>query len=152
MIIKKWSGSTWVTQYPDVDVNAIVATGTPGSTNYLRGDGAWVNPHNAGVTSITGNTTLTTSHANSILVCGGLTSGTTSAYTLTLNYNVFDVGAQITIVSNTTGLITIATGTYVYINWDAGDQTLTTGKWNAVTLMKIYDTATTENWVLVGAF
>ena len=44
MKIKKWSGTAWVQEYPEVDVNNIVATGTPSSSNFLRGDGAWAVP------------------------------------------------------------------------------------------------------------
>jgi len=44
MKIKKWSGSAWVQDYPEVDVDAIVATGTPSSSTFLRGDGAWATP------------------------------------------------------------------------------------------------------------
>ena len=42
MKIKKWSGSAWVQEYPEVDVNNIVATGTPSSSTFLRGDGQWI--------------------------------------------------------------------------------------------------------------
>ena len=48
MIIKKWnptggpnSTGAWEAAYPLVDVDSIVATGEPGSTTFLRGDGAW---------------------------------------------------------------------------------------------------------------
>jgi len=39
--IKKWSGSAWVDAHPETTVGQIVATGTPSSTTFLRGDGAW---------------------------------------------------------------------------------------------------------------
>ena len=44
MKIKKWSGSAWVQDYPEVNVGAIVATGTPSNTTFLRGDGQWAAP------------------------------------------------------------------------------------------------------------
>ena len=51
MKLKKWNGSSWVQEYPEVDVNSIVATGTPSSTTYLRGDGSWA--------TVTSGTTFT---------------------------------------------------------------------------------------------
>jgi hypothetical protein len=44
MKIRRYDGTNWVQEYPEVDVNAIVATGTPSSTTFLRGDGAWAVP------------------------------------------------------------------------------------------------------------
>jgi hypothetical protein len=44
MKIKKWNGSSWVQDYPEVNIASIVATGTPGTSTYLRGDGQWINP------------------------------------------------------------------------------------------------------------
>jgi len=41
--LKKWNGSAWVQQYPEVRHTDIVASGTPSSSNFLRGDGAWAN-------------------------------------------------------------------------------------------------------------
>jgi hypothetical protein len=49
MKIKKWNGSAWVQEYPEVEVDSIVATGTPGSTTYLRGDGAWATIEAGGI-------------------------------------------------------------------------------------------------------
>jgi len=45
MKIKKYvAGTGWVQQYPEVDVGSIVATGTPSSSTFLRGDGTWAAP------------------------------------------------------------------------------------------------------------
>jgi hypothetical protein len=44
MTIKKWSGSAWVDQYVTTNVSNIVASGTPSSTTFLRGDGQWATP------------------------------------------------------------------------------------------------------------
>jgi hypothetical protein len=49
MKIKKWNGSAWVQEYPEVEVGSIVATGTPGSTTYLRGDGTWATIEAGGI-------------------------------------------------------------------------------------------------------
>jgi len=59
MTIKKWNGSAWVAEYPLVDIDSIVATGTPSSSTFLRGDGAWGTPsgtsaHSHGNLSSTG--------------------------------------------------------------------------------------------------
>ena len=51
MTIKKWNGSAWVAEYPLVDVDSIVATGTPSSSTFLRGDGAWGTPSGTGAHS-----------------------------------------------------------------------------------------------------
>jgi hypothetical protein len=51
MTIKKWNGSAWVAEYPLVDVDSIVATGTPSSSTFLRGDGAWGTPNGTGAHS-----------------------------------------------------------------------------------------------------
>lgn len=75
MKVKKWSGSAWVQEYPEVDVDAIVATGTPSSSTFLRGDGAWATPAGdiSGVTAGTG-------------LSGGGTSGT-----VTLNLDLSEL-------------------------------------------------------------
>ncbi|MFZ9703658.1 MAG: hypothetical protein ACO3BB_00105, partial [Bacilli bacterium] len=58
MKIKKWdptannNAGAWVQDYPEVTVSSIVATGTPGSSTFLRGDGTWATP--ADSTTLTG--------------------------------------------------------------------------------------------------
>lgn len=64
MVIKKWNGSSWVATYPDVQVSNIEASGTPSSSTFLRGDGAW-----AAVSGASGTVT-------SVATGGGLTGGT----------------------------------------------------------------------------
>jgi hypothetical protein len=41
--LKKFNGTTWEDAYPETTVDQIVATGTPSSSTFLRGDGAWSN-------------------------------------------------------------------------------------------------------------
>ncbi len=43
-VLKKWNGSSWEEIYPETTVTQIVATGTPSSTTFLRGDGVWATP------------------------------------------------------------------------------------------------------------
>jgi hypothetical protein len=44
--IKKWNGSVWEETYPKTTAGNIVATGTPSSTTFLRGDGVWATTGN----------------------------------------------------------------------------------------------------------
>ena len=41
MVIKRWITDAWVKQDLDISIAEIVASGTPDSTTYLRGDGVW---------------------------------------------------------------------------------------------------------------
>lgn len=59
MKIKKWNGSSWVQEYPEVNVSSIVATGTPSSSTFLRGDGNWSSTFEGGL--VVGNNSGTTS-------------------------------------------------------------------------------------------
>jgi hypothetical protein len=67
MKVKKWNGSAWVQDYPEVNVSSIVATGTPSGSTFLRGDGAWA--------------AVTATDSTKLPLAGGtmnLSSGTTS--------------------------------------------------------------------------
>lgn len=43
-ILKRWNGSTWEELDPQTTHTQIVASGTPSSTTFLRGDGVWATP------------------------------------------------------------------------------------------------------------
>lgn len=44
VIVKRYNGTSWDEYYPKTTHTQIIATGTPSSTTYLRGDGAWATP------------------------------------------------------------------------------------------------------------
>jgi hypothetical protein len=44
VIIKRWNGTSYDELYPKTTVGMIVASGTPSSTNWLRGDSTWNAP------------------------------------------------------------------------------------------------------------
>jgi len=56
--LKKWNGSAWVQQYPEVRHTDIVSSGTPSSSTFLRGDGQWASVEDSGnqFVNITGDT------------------------------------------------------------------------------------------------
>lgn len=50
--LKKWNGNAWAEESPKVTISTIVASGTPSSSTFLRGDGAWATPAKATLTSL----------------------------------------------------------------------------------------------------
>ena len=77
--IKKWSGSAWVDAHPETTVGQIVATGTPSSTTFLRGDGAWAVPADVD---------------NYLPLTGGTLTGTLTSKAINMqNFNLTGVNA-----------------------------------------------------------
>ena len=59
VIVKRWNGTAFEEVYPRTAVGQIVASGTPNSTTFLRGDGQWVAPSGSGtVTSVSSGTQI----------------------------------------------------------------------------------------------
>lgn len=87
MIIKQWNGSTFTAVYPEVTVSKIVASGTPSSAVFLRGDSTWNTPVNNYVSSLSGsgNSTLTVGRA-------GLTNLTVD---LSHNHHTYDRASSV---------------------------------------------------------
>ena len=88
MKIKKWNGSSWVQEYPEVNVSSIVATGTPSSSTFLRGDGTWSEPASGGWTSLYsgGPTIVTASTATWTAFALGYTPSSSDIFALKVSY------------------------------------------------------------------
>jgi hypothetical protein len=87
MKIKKWNGSAWVQEYPEVEVDSIVATGEPGSTTFLRGDGSWATISDSDTTytagtglSLTGTVFANTAPDQTVALTGSGATTVTGTY------------------------------------------------------------------------
>lgn len=127
---------------PPGDVDA---TGTPDSTTFLRGDGAWVSPASIPINSQASDYTLALSDA------GGFVRVTAAATITvppegTVDWSTVGDGHPIVNVrSATTGTVVLAAGSGVTINTP---ETLTLdGQWAEVSLHYVGS----DEWDLVGA-
>jgi len=99
MIIKRWSGTAFVNEYPEVTIGKIVASGTPDSSSFLRGDSVWGVPTNNYLTGVSGT-------------CGGtITFARNGLTNTTWNSNHEHDGVMYYIVGNTSGTSGVWTGT-----------------------------------------
>ena len=79
MRIKRWNGSAWVDDLPTVGVSNIETSGTPSSSTFLRGDGAWATP--------------TATDSTKLPLAGGTLTGTLTTRAINMqNYNLSGVG------------------------------------------------------------
>lgn len=99
LTLKKWNGSTWEDTYPQTTHTQIVATGTPSSTTYLRGDGVWATAY-----------THPTYAGDDFSIDTGPLTGATVISDLDIN-----------ITTNTTGHVTDANATVSTRNLTAAD-------------------------------
>jgi hypothetical protein len=123
------------------DVN--ISTGSKYKINGTDLSAADVNatPKFAGITAVSSNTTLSTSHVNNLLYVTG-------TYTISVPTG-FTNGSQITIINEGTGTVTISPNTNVNINNDTTDIEITEQR-KATTLVKYKDVSSTEYWFAIG--
>ena len=118
MKLKKWNGSAWVQDYPEVNVSSIVATGTPSSTTFLRGDGTWAVPN--GVDNYVNTTGDTMSGQLTSTVATGTAPFVIASTTRVSNLNVATAGTADTLTTGRTiNVSTGATGTATSFNGSA---------------------------------
>jgi hypothetical protein len=109
MTIKKWSGTAWVDQYVTTNVSSIVASGTPSSSTFLRGDGQWITPTNNFVSSATfASNTLTLNRQ-------GLTALTVDLSSLATDANNFLTGVS----GSGNGTVTFTRSGLTNLTWNA---------------------------------
>jgi hypothetical protein len=126
MIIKRWTGSDFTIDYPETTVGKIVASGTPSSTTYLRGDGTWNTPVNNYLTGVSGtaggtitftrsglgNLTWDSSHTHSYVAEGGTAFSGTYPATFRIGANNIYSNANITF-NGTSNVLAVAGGVTV---------------------------------------
>ena len=76
---KRWNGTAWVDDLPTVGVSNIETSGTPSSSTFLRGDGAWATP--------------TATDSTKLPLTGGTLTGTLTSRAINMqNYTLSNVG------------------------------------------------------------
>jgi len=136
-------GATAPTEKLEVSGNINISTGSKYKINGtdLSAEDVSATPKFAGITAVTTNITMSTSHVNHVLYVNG-------SRTITIPTG-FTNGSQITIINEGTGTITINPDTDVNINNDTVDLEITDQR-KAVTLLKYKDVSTTEYWFAIG--
>jgi hypothetical protein len=153
-----------------VNMSNLNTTGTASTDKFLRGDGSWsdtltgdlnissgssykigsislnaehvnATPKFAGITEISSNTSLSTSHVNHILY-------TTATCTVSVGTGFTD-GSQITIINEGTTTTTIDPGTNVNINGATSNITMTEAR-EILTLIKYKTSSSVEYWFAIG--
>jgi hypothetical protein len=111
MTIKKWSGTAWVDQYVTTNVSSIVASGTPSSSNFLRGDGQWIVPTD------TNNFVSSATFASNTLTLNrqGLTALTVDLSSLATDANNFLTGVS----GSGNGTVTFTRSGLTNLTWNA---------------------------------
>ena len=147
--LKRYNGLEFVEFYPSTTHDQIIASGTPSSTTFLRGDGVWARPSNSTSTFST-STTLNQSHAGVVIFCTNSTAITITVPADASNAT-FPPGTEITFIRRGAGTVTIAT-TNISL-FSVGSGTANAGRRSianqneGVILIK----QTGNNWQLIGA-
>jgi hypothetical protein len=123
MKIKRWNAatSTWVEDAPDVYIANIVASGSPSSSNFLRGDGVWAIPTD------TNNFVSSATFASNTLTLNrqGLTAITVDLSSLATDANNFLTGVS----GSGNGTVTFTRSGLTNLTWDASH----THEWLSIT-------------------
>lgn len=105
-ILKRWNGTAWVEDYPKTVVGQIVASGTPDSTTFLRGDGAWAVPGGSATSSVIFCATATSAATiDKVITLAGYTL--TTGDLLAVSFTNGNSASSMTININSSGAKTV---------------------------------------------